>query len=105
MISGPRRGTLASRSITAKFSWTRSIRVLMYVKSKGLETITKHYLLYKMDEHTMLDSLYWHIRSWDEIERTSLFTLSNYVTIFLLLLFTVIAIIQTRSKIVRFLSL
>ena len=58
-----------------------------------------------MGEHTMLDSLYWHIRSWDEIERTSLFTLSNWVTIFLLLLFTVIAIIQTRSKILRILSL
>jgi hypothetical protein len=57
-----------------------------------------------MSEQTLWDSLLWHVRSWDEIKRTTLFTLSNYANVFLLVLFVIIAIIQTRSKIVRSLS-
>jgi hypothetical protein len=51
-----------------------------------------------MGEQKMLDSLFWHIRSRGEIERTFLFTLSNYVTIFLLLLFAVIAINSNKVE-------
>jgi hypothetical protein len=58
-----------------------------------------------MGEQTLLDSVLWHIRSWDEIKRTSLFTLANYANVFLLVGFVIFAIIQTRSKIVRGLSL
>jgi hypothetical protein len=58
-----------------------------------------------MGEQTLLDSVLWHVRSWDEIKRTSLFTLANYANVFLLVGFVIFAIIQTRSKIVRDLSL
>ena len=58
-----------------------------------------------MGEQTLLDSVLWHVRSWDEIKRTSLFTLSNYANVFLLVIFVAIAILQTRSKIVRLLCL
>jgi hypothetical protein len=58
-----------------------------------------------MGNQTLLDSVIWHIRSWDEIKQTSLFTLANYANVFLLVGFVVFAIIQTRSKIVRDLSL
>jgi hypothetical protein len=58
-----------------------------------------------MANQTLLDSVLWHIRSWDEIKQTPLFTLANYANVFLLVGFVVLAIIQTRSKIVRDLSL
>jgi predicted membrane channel-forming protein YqfA (hemolysin III family) len=54
-----------------------------------------------MGDQTLLASVLWHVRSWDEIKQTSLFTLANYANIFLLLGFVIFAIIQARSKIVR----
>ena len=54
-----------------------------------------------MVQQSLLDSVIWHVRTWDDIKRTSWFTLSNYLNIFLFIVFVVYAILQTRAKIVR----
>ena len=51
-------------------------------------------------QSSLLDSLKWHIRSWDEIKSMSYFTMSNYISIALLLGLFAAAILQARSKVV-----
>jgi len=42
----------------------------------------------------------WRLRSWNDIRSASWFTLSNYSTFFMILFLVVVALLQTRSKIV-----
>lgn len=51
-------------------------------------------------QQSLLDSVMWHIRSWDEIKSMSFFTMSNYINIALFVGLIVMAILQARSKVV-----
>ena len=48
----------------------------------------------------MFDAARWRLRSFEDIRSTSWFTLSNYMNVFLFLIFVALAIYQARSKIV-----
>ena len=47
---------------------------------------------------SLLDSVLWHVRSWDEIKAMSYFTMSNYINFALVVGLFVFAIMQARSK-------
>jgi hypothetical protein len=49
----------------------------------------------------LLESMKWHFRSYEEIKNTSLFTKVNYTLFFMILTLAVVAVLQTRAKIVR----
>jgi hypothetical protein len=51
-------------------------------------------------QQSLLDSVMWHVRSWDEIKSMSFFTMSNYVNIALVVGLLVMAVLQARSKVV-----
>lgn len=48
--------------------------------------------------HIEKPSLIWHWRTLDELKATSKFTLSNYLTIFLIIVFLFIALRQANEK-------
>lgn len=54
-----------------------------------------------MAQESLFDSVRWHLRSWDQIKRTSLFTLSNYANVFMFLFFIAVGLYQIKSKRVR----
>ena len=53
-----------------------------------------------MGQQSLLDSVLWHLRSWEQIKATSWFTLSNYLICFLLVGLVIASILQARAKVV-----
>lgn len=51
-----------------------------------------------MGQQSLLDSVLWHLRSWEQIKATSWFTLSNYFTYFLLVGVVITSVWQAHAK-------
>lgn len=51
--------------------------------------------------HIEKPSFLWHIRSWEDIQAASRFTLANYLNVILLIVFVFLAIRQAKVKQVR----
>ena len=53
-----------------------------------------------MAGQSLIDSLSWHLRSWEDFQAASIFTKINYTNISLCAVFLVIAVFQARSGLV-----
>lgn len=51
-----------------------------------------------MAQASLLDSVLWHFRSWDQIKKTSLFTLSNYANVFMFFILIGVGLYQIKQK-------